>query len=77
MGRDVPVPKGMSAEQAIAAYLRDGKARSAREWAKRPVVALTPRRVLGNVIWTGPDCVPSTDRVCTSRTAKRPMGVRV
>ena len=53
MGRDIPVSNGMSAEQAIITYLREGRTDSARQWAKRPLIALTPDDMLGRVIWDG------------------------
>jgi hypothetical protein len=53
MGRDIPVSNGMSAKQAIITYLREGRTDSARQWAKRPLIALTPDDMLGRVIWDG------------------------
>jgi hypothetical protein len=53
LGRDIPILAETSAEQAIFAFLRDGRTDSAREWAKRPVIALTPHDMLGRVIWPG------------------------
>jgi hypothetical protein len=51
MGRDIPVSNGMSAEDAIVAYLKKRGTVSAREWAGRPLIALTPPDILGRVIW--------------------------
>jgi len=51
MGRDIPVPKAASAEQAIVAYLSVAKAPSARRWAARPMVALTPAWRADKIIW--------------------------
>ena len=51
MCRDIVVPIGSSAEQAVVKYLREGRTKSAREWAKRPVIALAPDDLFGRVIW--------------------------
>lgn len=51
LARDIAVPDGMNAEQAVCNYLRAGRTRSAREWAERPLVALAPESILGKVIW--------------------------
>ena len=51
MGRDILIPNGISAEQAIITYIREGRTDSARQWAKRPLIALTPDDMLGRVIW--------------------------
>lgn len=53
LGRDIAVSKGMSAEDAIVAYLREGRTRSAKEWSKRPLVAFEPHDMLGQVVWDG------------------------
>jgi hypothetical protein len=53
MGRDIPVSNGMSAEEAIVAYLKKGGTVSAQEWAKRPLIALTPEDMIGRKIWAG------------------------
>ena len=34
-------------------YLRQGRTISARFWAKRPLVVLSPKKMLGRVIWDG------------------------
>jgi hypothetical protein len=57
LGRDIPVPRGISAEQAVVNYLRDGGTKSARAWAKRPLIALMPDDMIGRVIWP---CFTST-----------------
>ena len=53
MGRDIPVSNGISAEQAIIAYLQAARTDSTRQWAKRPLIALTPGDMLGRIIWDG------------------------
>jgi hypothetical protein len=53
MGRDIPAPNGISAKQAIITYLQAGHTKSARQWAKRPLIALTPVDMLGRDIWHG------------------------
>ena len=54
LGRDIPAPSGISAEQAIIAYLKkSAKGSSAHYWAKRPLIALTPQDMLGRIIWDG------------------------
>jgi hypothetical protein len=53
MGRDIPVLKRDSAETAIIRYVSEGRTTSARHWAKRPMVVLSPLEMLGRVIWEG------------------------
>jgi hypothetical protein len=53
LGRDIPVAKGSTPVQAVIAYLRDGRTTSARLWAERPLVVLSPNKMLGRVIWDG------------------------
>ena len=53
LGRDIPVLTGNSAEETVVAYLREGRTASAHEWAKRPLIALTPGDMLGRVTWDG------------------------
>lgn len=53
LGRDIPVAKGSSPCQAVLAYLREGRTTSARLWAKQPMVVISPKKILGRVIWGG------------------------
>ena len=53
MGRDIAVPKGNNAKSAIIGYVRERRTASARYWAKRPLIVLSPRKMLGQVIWRG------------------------
>jgi hypothetical protein len=53
LGRDIPVGKGSSPVEAVIAYLREGRTTSARLWAQRPLVVVSPKRMLGRVIWDG------------------------
>jgi len=55
LGRDIPVSSGMSADQAVVAFLRQGRTASSREWARRPLIALSPPDMLGHIIWQGTD----------------------
>jgi hypothetical protein len=55
LGRDIPVSGGISAEQAIVTYLQKSGTVSAREWAKRPLIALTSQEMLGQLIWDHPE----------------------
>jgi hypothetical protein len=51
MGRDIPASHKQSAQESIAAYLQEGRAKSTRCWAKSPMIALSPGDMLGHVIW--------------------------
>ncbi len=53
LGRDIPVAKGSSPVQTVTAYLREYRTTSARLWAKRPLVVLSPKKMLGRIIWDG------------------------
>jgi hypothetical protein len=53
LGRDIPVAGKMSPKGAIVAYLRARRTATAKFWSLRPVVALTPAKMLGQVIWEG------------------------
>jgi hypothetical protein len=53
LGRDIPVADKMSPKDAIVAYLQTRRTATAKFWSLRPVVALTPAKMLGQVIWKG------------------------
>lgn len=53
LGRDIPVANGSNPVQTVIAYLREGRTTSARLWAERPLVVLSPTKMLGQVIWDG------------------------
>jgi hypothetical protein len=52
-GRDIPVADKKSPKDAIVAYLKARRTATAKFWSLRPVVALTPAKMLGQVIWKG------------------------
>jgi hypothetical protein len=51
IGRDIPMLTGQDMEQAVIAYLRAGHTKSARLWAKRPLVKLANDDSMGRIIW--------------------------
>jgi hypothetical protein len=52
MGRSIPV-SDMTGERAVLAWL-NGRSKSARLLAKRPVIALFPQALFGKLLWSPP-----------------------
>jgi hypothetical protein len=57
IGRSIAIGRRESAVLAVQRYLSERKTESARQLAKRPVIALWPEAFFGRVIWPGTENV--------------------